>query len=157
MLPVFKMRISILFLSLILRGRESLADGKKEKEYNRQPLVQQHSNKLTSSTGESHSIVGNENNVNLKKRSLQIDDWSQLGQTIYGETRLDLSGKDLALSDDGTVVAIGAVDNDGDTIIGDDQGHVRVYEYNEGTQTWIQMGDDINFLHCQLSLLIDRV
>ena len=137
------MRISILFLSLILRGRESLAAGKKEKEHNSKKLIVNQIDKLLAFTGKNHSIIGYDNKDNLK-RSLTTDNWLQLGQTIAGEAYLDLSGKDLALSDDGTIVAIGAVDNDGGGLVDDNQGHVRVFEYSEGNQSWKQIGGDID-------------
>ena len=43
------------------------------------------------------------------------------------------------MSSDGSVVAIGAYQNDGS---GTDSGHVRVYENNNGT--WTQIGSDID-------------
>ena len=45
----------------------------------------------------------------------------------------------VSLSPDGTRVAIGATDNDGN---GNNSGHVRVYDYN-GT-AWVQVGPDID-------------
>jgi hypothetical protein len=65
--------------------------------------------------------------------------WSQLGADIDGEAASDSSGYSVSLSDDGTTVAIGAIDNDGG---GTDAGHVRVYSWN-GT-TWSQLGADID-------------
>jgi hypothetical protein len=65
--------------------------------------------------------------------------WSQLGDDIDGEATSDISGSSVAMSSDGTRVAIGAPDNDG---AAEDAGHVRVYNLN-GT-SWEQLGDDIN-------------
>ena len=65
--------------------------------------------------------------------------WTQLGQDINGEKPYDYSGMSVSLSDDGTIVAIGATDNDGN---GNNSGHVRVYKY-DGT-SWTQLGGDIN-------------
>jgi len=65
--------------------------------------------------------------------------WQQKGDDIDGEAD-DFSGKSVSLSSDGTVLAIGASDNDGN---GADSGHVRVYKWNAGTSDWDQMGDDI--------------
>ena len=65
--------------------------------------------------------------------------WNQLGADIDGEAAGDLSGWSVSLSDDGTRVAIGALNNgDGGT----DAGHVRVYQW-DGT-TWNQLGADID-------------
>ena len=65
--------------------------------------------------------------------------WSQLGDDIDGEAAYDYSGYSVSLSSDGTIVAIGARDNDGN---GSDSGHVRVYEYSGSS--WSQLGADIN-------------
>ncbi|CAD0003774.1 MULTISPECIES: T9SS type A sorting domain-containing protein [Flavobacterium] len=65
--------------------------------------------------------------------------WIQIGNDINGEGAGDLSGNNLALSSDGTILAIGAPRNDGN---GSDSGHVRVYFNNAGT--WKQIGSDIN-------------
>jgi len=65
--------------------------------------------------------------------------WSQLGSDIDGEAAYDLSGTSVSLSDDGTIVAIGAVANDGTA---SDAGHVRVYGYSNSS--WSQLGSDID-------------
>ena len=65
--------------------------------------------------------------------------WSQLGSDIDGEAAYDKSGTAVSLSNNGTVVAIGAYYNDGN---GSNSGHVRVYEYSSGS--WSQLGSDID-------------
>jgi hypothetical protein len=65
--------------------------------------------------------------------------WQQKGADIDGEAEGDRSGVSVSLSSDGTVVAIGAIRNDGN---GSDAGHVRVYEWNENA--WQQKGADID-------------
>jgi len=65
--------------------------------------------------------------------------WIQLGQDIDGEAVNDCSGNSVSLSDDGSIVAIGALRNDGN---GPDSGHVRVYQNSGGT--WTQIGADID-------------
>ncbi len=66
--------------------------------------------------------------------------WIQIGQDIDGEAEYDESGIELALSDDGEIVAIGAENNDG--INGGATGHVRIYENILGD--WTQIGQDID-------------
>ncbi|MFC1695816.1 WD40 repeat domain-containing protein [Pseudomonadota bacterium] len=66
-------------------------------------------------------------------------DWIQVGDYIDGEAADDISGQAVSLSSDGTRLAIGAQNNDGN---GDRSGHVRVFEWSE--TTWVQIGDDIN-------------
>ena len=65
--------------------------------------------------------------------------WSQLGADINGDSSGDYSGYSVSLSSDGTIVAIGAPDNDGN---GSNSGHVRVYEYSGSS--WSQLGADID-------------
>ena len=65
--------------------------------------------------------------------------WSQVGQDINGETAGDFSGFSVSLSADGSILAIGAYNNDG---TGSNAGHVRVYQNVGGT--WTQVGVDIN-------------
>ena len=65
--------------------------------------------------------------------------WNQIGQDIDGEAVNDQSSFSVSLSDDGTIVAIGAIYNDGN---GQDSGHVRIYQNQSGT--WTQIGEDID-------------
>ena len=65
--------------------------------------------------------------------------WSQVGNDIDGKASNDFSGWSVALSEDGTVVAIGAILNDGNGL---DSGHVRVFKNLAGV--WTQMGQDID-------------
>ena len=66
--------------------------------------------------------------------------WNQRGADIDGEAADDRSGRAVALSSDGSVLAIGAYFNDG--VNGLDSGHVRVYVWNG--IAWIQRGADID-------------
>jgi hypothetical protein len=65
--------------------------------------------------------------------------WTQIGSDINGEAASDFSGSSVSLSSDGSIVAIGANNNDGN---GTDSGHVRVYQNTGGV--WIQIGSDID-------------
>lgn len=51
--------------------------------------------------------------------------WTQIGTDIDGEAPEDESGRSVSLSSDGSVVAVGAPNNNGN---GNDSGHVRVYD-----------------------------
>lgn len=64
--------------------------------------------------------------------------WQQMGEDIYGELAGDFSGFDVALSDDGKTVAIGAPTNG---VVSN--GSARVFGWNEANLEWIQVGDDI--------------
>ena len=65
--------------------------------------------------------------------------WTQTGLDIDGEAAGDRSGYSVAMSGDGSRIAIGAPNNDG---TGSDAGHVRVYTLISGT--WTQTGLDID-------------
>ena len=67
---------------------------------------------------------------------------NQLGCDIDGESQNDYSGYGIDMSDDGTIVAIGAVGNIGENGNGGAPGHVRVYKYDAGS--WSQLGADID-------------
>jgi len=69
----------------------------------------------------------------------QSGTWTQIGQDIDGEASGDFSGFSVSLSSDGSVVAIGATNNNGG---GTSSGQVRVYKNQSGT--WTQIGQDIN-------------
>ena len=65
--------------------------------------------------------------------------WSQRGTEIVGVAVQDSFGWSVDVSDDGTVVAIGAHYNDQSGL---NAGHVRVYAWFGGN--WVQRGGDIN-------------
>ncbi|MBN1769380.1 MAG: hypothetical protein JXR50_06045 [Prolixibacteraceae bacterium] len=65
--------------------------------------------------------------------------WVQVGNDIDGEAANDYSGYSVSLCSNGSVVAIGAFDNDGN---GSNSGHVRVYKNVSGS--WVQAGSDID-------------
>ncbi|MBM3639662.1 MAG: hypothetical protein FJW98_09605 [Actinobacteria bacterium] len=64
---------------------------------------------------------------------------TQLGSDIDGEATNDQSGQSVAISADGTRVAIGAYTNQ---VSGSYSGHVRVYSWNGSS--WTQTGLDLD-------------
>ena len=66
--------------------------------------------------------------------------WVQRGETGYGDDAGDVAGC-VAINGDGTVVAVGAVGNDGDAA---DAGGVKVFQWIPGAPgRWAQVGDEI--------------
>ena len=70
--------------------------------------------------------------------------WQQVGNEIVGEAEDDYmglasSGHPVCINADGSIVAIGAVKNDGN---GQNAGHVRIFENQSGV--WQQIGNDID-------------
>ncbi len=77
----------------------------------------------------------------VRVRQYTSGSWTQLGSDIVGEAAQDWFGVSVALSSDGTMLAVGASDNDpssGRT----NAGHVRVYKFASGV--WTQWGGDID-------------
>lgn len=69
------------------------------------------------------------------------EDWVQLGQTLHGTDPLDLFGFSLSLSLKGFYVAVGAPQiHEGSNLR---NGFVRVFQYNENTKLWSQVGQDL--------------
>lgn len=62
----------------------------------------------------------------------------QLGNTIEGNAADDWLGYSVALSADGNIMAVGAPQNQSQSI---NNGYVRIYEYMNGD--WIQLGGDL--------------
>ena len=65
--------------------------------------------------------------------------WTQTGADIDGEAAGDESGSSVAMSSDGTRIAVGAFGNDGTAT---NAGQVRIYTWNSGS--WTQTGADID-------------
>jgi hypothetical protein len=70
---------------------------------------------------------GNDSNCHVRIFELKNGEWAQLGQDIDGEFRADTSDRSVALSGDGSIVAIGAALNDDN---GTSAGHVRIFEWH---------------------------
>lgn len=71
--------------------------------------------------------------------TLQV--WAQCGSDIDGEAEGDVSGWSVAMSADGDVAAVGAMDNDD---AGPDAGHARVFAWSASASEWMQRGSDID-------------
>ena len=69
------------------------------------------------------------------------NNWVHLGQDIDGEFNEDYLGWSVSLNADGNRVAIGAPNNDG---IGNNSGHIRVYQLDTTSNNWIKLGEDID-------------
>ena len=70
------------------------------------------------------------------------NNYVQRGADINGEAASDQFGDEVSLSADGSVVAIGAMLNDG--INGFKSGHVRVYAWDSTSNIYVQLGADID-------------
>ncbi|WP_242203227.1 DUF7619 domain-containing protein [Aestuariivivens insulae] len=70
--------------------------------------------------------------------SFGINSQVQIGDAINGEASLELLGSATAISDDGSIIAVGVERNDSN---GTDSGKVRVFNKIDGN--WIQLGNDI--------------
>lgn len=79
----------------------------------------------------------NSGHVRVYKNNSGI--WKQIGEDIDGKVEGGWSGYSVSLSNNGTVLAVGAVLND---TYGLNSGQVCVYKMNSGV--WRQIGEDIN-------------
>ena len=72
-----------------------------------------------------------------------VESWQALGADLDGEAAGDAAGTSVALSSDGSVLAVGAP---GNAESGAGAGHARVYELTGGTTTpaWAQLGADLD-------------
>ncbi len=88
-------------------------------------------------------VIGNDGNGNasghVRIYKNVSDVWTQVGNDIDGEVAGDRFGESLSLSSDGSIVAIGAVGNDGN---GSASGNVQIFENISGV--WTQIGEDID-------------
>ena len=73
-----------------------------------------------------------------------VSEWTQRGLDIDGEAAGDNSGWSVSLSSDGNRIAVGAIYNDASGNLLPDAGHVRVYQWNQLSSTWTQLGLDID-------------
>ena len=76
---------------------------------------------------------------NLRTRKEEIL-WEQVGGDLLGENGDDKSGYSVDMSANGKRIVVGAIDNSG--TVGNDSGHVRVYQEVNGA--WVQVGQDID-------------
>lgn len=71
--------------------------------------------------------------------------WMPLGQVIYGKGAIDNLGWSVSLNFDGSVVAVGAIEEHSNTA--DDRflypGYVQIYELNDDDDEWVQRGSDL--------------
>ena len=84
----------------------------------------------------------NSGSVRVYYRTSTEEAWIQKGVDIDGEAAQDYAGWSVSLSTDGDRLAIGAVFNDDG--LNENTGHVRVFDWNNGTSQWNQVGIDIN-------------
>ena len=78
--------------------------------------------------------------------------WTQMGDTIIGESNNDQFGGSISLSSDGSIVAIGAPNKNSQ------KGQVRIYKYNDNEKKWNQIGNNIDGINendaCGVSISI---
>lgn len=85
------------------------------------------------------AILNTTSTGHVRVYKFELGAWTQMGSDIDGEAENDASGRSVSLSSDGTIVAIGAINNDG---AASNSGHVRIYKFATGS--WTQMGSDID-------------
>ncbi|WP_370480293.1 T9SS type A sorting domain-containing protein [Tamlana flava] len=69
--------------------------------------------------------------------SLTVFGQSLVGNIIYGEAASDHEGYRISISSDGSIIALGSPFHV-------DSGHVRVFQFDNGTNMWVQLGANID-------------
>jgi hypothetical protein len=67
--------------------------------------------------------------------------WSQRGQTLFGRDDNDQFAYAVSLSNDASILAVSEPGFDGP--IGDRTGNVRIFKFEQGTNTWQPLGQEI--------------
>jgi hypothetical protein len=89
-----------------------------------------------------YDVTGSNNEGRVRIYKYNGTTWGQLGLDISGTQTDEQSGQSVSLSADGTTVAIGSYAfNIG---VNSDVGRTRIYKFNNGTSSWIQLGLDIS-------------
>ena len=95
---------------------------------------------LTLAIGAINNDGNGDNSGHVKVYEWVNNLWTPKGITIYGDGSNDQSGWSVSLSSDGSIIAIGAVNNDEN---GNNSGHIKVYKWTDNS-SWIQRGSNIN-------------
>ena len=82
-------------------------------------------------------MLGSVGNVRIYRWNSDDQDWHQVGDRIVGKAAGEKIGTDLSMSSDGNTLVIGA------QTANSNSGLVRVYEWNQGSASWLQIGQDI--------------
>ena len=108
--------------------------------------ISENGNKIASGATLNSGINGtNSGHVRIFEYNETDGTWMQVGSDIDGEAAEDGSGTRVTLSDDGNRIAISAIYNDGNfTDNLSNTGHARVYEFDNVTEEWYQIGQDID-------------
>ena len=68
--------------------------------------------------------------------------WQKRGSCIEGTNGGDVFGSSVSMSNPGYTIAVGAYLHDGSSS-SENEGHVRVFDWNTDTKSWSQRGEDI--------------
>ena len=85
--------------------------------------------------GNSHN--NNAGHVRIFEWNSNSSTWVKKGGDIDGVTANSYLGEAIALSSDGSIIAVGAKGYNSSI------GHARVFEWNSGTSTWVQKGNEL--------------
>ena len=71
------------------------------------------------------------------------DTWVRIGQILEGEDNGDRLGGTISLDYTGTILAVGARNADGENNSKNACGEVTVYQYQDDSNTWVQIGQTL--------------
>jgi len=90
--------------------------------------------------GAPYSGGNNEGKVRVYKYNTSTNTWVQRGAAIVGPSLGDMLGYSVALDDDASTLAIGAIQEDIDS------GYAVTYGWNETNSEWVQRGRRLNLV-----------
>jgi len=118
-------------------------DGEAEKNNSGECVVMSADGSRVAIAAQLNNGVNGDYSGHVRVFEFQSGSWVQMGADIDGEAANDYSGKSVAMSADGSVVVIGASDNDGPEN-SENIGHVRIFDFQSDTGSWVQAGADID-------------
>lgn len=109
-----------------------------EDAHNHAGYVHISSDGTTVAQGAPNNAANGPNSGHVRIFRFDGSNWYQLGNSINGEYSGDFCGTEFELNYDGSVIAIGASNNDNNGL---EAGQVRIFEYNGSL--WSQLGNSI--------------
>jgi FG-GAP repeat len=86
--------------------------------------------------------ISNSGHVRVFQLDPATNDWVQMGSDMNGQVKRDNFGYRVRLSDNGKTLASSSFLSDGSNAQA--SGHVRVFDFDEATQDWVQRGSAID-------------
>lgn len=94
--------------------------------------------------GSPYSDINGSETGNVRVFEYKNGQWIQRGNTIEGRYLFEQTGFSISISLDGNTIAVGAPYKDWNNDYLNPAGTARVFQYSQNTDTWVQIGQDID-------------